>query len=237
LKFVSGDEPQDEEEGRGDIFDDENASGEESENLVVVAYTSEDFGGATWKISEPGEYDLRGGFGLPNDSIQSLRVKPGYQVTLYEHSEFAGESESFDEDAYSLYEWARQASSLKVEKIGDEADEVAQEWLSEANEPGEFTQSDLDEEDFASALEERAAVIANFDRFYEQHWHGEYTDEGRVDTSGKVLKAFEALGYDVSDWEPDTFTQAVGNFLDWRNELSLLQAACLVLNVDYAAFE
>jgi hypothetical protein len=162
---------------------------------------------------------------------------PGYKVTLYEHSEFGGNSESFDEDADALGDWARQASSLTVEKIGDTDGDDAEEWLSEANEPGEFAESDLDEDDFASALKKQAKAIKKFDGLYEPHWHGETTDEERVETGGELLKAFEALGYDVSDWEPDTFAQAVSNFFNWRNDLSVWQIACTVLNADYAAFE
>ncbi|MDR2137696.1 MAG: beta/gamma crystallin family protein, partial [Synergistaceae bacterium] len=102
MRFVN-EEP---EEGRGDLIEDEKADAEkggedekESEKLVAVAYTAEDFGGVPWKISEPGEYDLWSGFGLPNDAICSIRVMPGYKATIYEHSEFGGNSESFDEDA------------------------------------------------------------------------------------------------------------------------------------------
>jgi hypothetical protein len=52
-----------------------------------------------------------------------------------------------------------------------------------------------------------------------------------------LLKTFEALGYDVSEWTPNTFAQMMNNFLDWRKDLSVWRVACLVLNIDYAAFE
>jgi hypothetical protein len=211
----------------------------EREQCVAVAYTAEDFSGVPWKIFEAGEYDLQAGFGLPNDSIFSIRVMPGYRVTLYEHSGFKGRTGGFYEDTGDLARWARQASSLKVEKVGNVSEGAAYRWLSAANEPGKFAESRLSGRNFALELNKWREVIERFDGVYRPRWYGATTDAGRVEAGSALLALFETLGYDVSGWAPNApgnFTRMMNNFFDWRRDLSVWRVACMVLNIDAEAF-
>lgn len=91
------------------------------DDYVAALYTHEDYQGVEWKISEAGMYDLFENFNIPNDSICSIKVRPGYSLTLFEHAGFKGKSQTWSEDAPSLDGfWRRQASSLEVQDRGDE---------------------------------------------------------------------------------------------------------------------
>jgi hypothetical protein len=57
-------------------------------NTLPTFYTGCNFTGITSTLSA-GKYDLNQ-IGLPNDSIQSVRVPKGFKVTLYEHGGFQG---------------------------------------------------------------------------------------------------------------------------------------------------
>ena len=57
-------------------------------NTLPTFYTGCNFTGITSTLSA-GKYDLNQ-IGLPNDSIQSVRVPKGFRVTLYEHGGFQG---------------------------------------------------------------------------------------------------------------------------------------------------
>ena len=79
-------------------------------------------GGAT--VSKPvGRYDVKE-MGLPNDSISSIKVTPGYRVIVYEHGNFGGRSRTFTSDVPCLadvregnwnWNWNDQISSYVVE--------------------------------------------------------------------------------------------------------------------------
>lgn len=79
------------------------------------------------KISQRpvGEYDLPN-IGIDNDRISSIRIPPGYEVTVYEHAGFGGESIVFVSDVECLVDytmkrnisWNDQISSFKIRWIG-----------------------------------------------------------------------------------------------------------------------
>jgi hypothetical protein len=196
------------------------------------------FQGLVWQIPAPGEYDLWGGFGLPNDSICSLAVCPGYKVTLYQHSEFVGESAEFEESAEELGEHTRWASSLKVEKIEEPDVDAAFEWFTVQSENERvFQEIDLDTATAAKALEIHVERIERFKGAGEMSWYGTTTDSERVELAGELLKIFGDIGVDVNEWEDGDFAQAMNNFYDWRKNLSVWDTACIVLNINPAAFE
>lgn len=104
------------------------------DGCLAIAYTGENYQGDSWEIQGAGEYDLGGGFELPNDSIRSIRVRPGYRVVLYLHSGFGGESVSFDGDTpLFVSEWRAQASSLSVESADSSDEKDAEDWLAAIN--------------------------------------------------------------------------------------------------------
>lgn len=76
-----------------------------------------DFGGARTGLSI-GRYTLADlqALGISNDDISSLKVSPGYRVTLYEHDSFQGFSAVRTEDQACLGdEWNDRVSSLVIE--------------------------------------------------------------------------------------------------------------------------
>jgi Peptidase inhibitor family I36 len=63
---------------------------------TVVVYQDADYQGASQELSA-GSYDIHD-LEFGNDQLSSLKVPPGFKVTLYEHANFEGQSISFTED-------------------------------------------------------------------------------------------------------------------------------------------
>ena len=198
---------------------------------VAAVYTSEDFNGEAWIIDKPGGYDLGKDFELPNDSVCSVRVRPGYKVTLYRDSGFGGEGLENDRDSDRLGEWNRVTSSLKVEKA-DAGD--TEKWLKALEEaaPGHAKLAKGGEE-LAKAVERHAERI---EKYHDAPWYGSTTDGERVEMAGELLEIFGDCGADVDGWTPNSFAQQINNFYDWLPG-SVWRIACRILNVDPDAFE
>lgn len=212
---------------------------EETDDFVAVAYTEPDFRGSCWFIEKPGQYDLGSGFNLPNDSIRSIRVMPGYTVKFFEHSQFEGDEAEYDEDTSDLgKKWSRQASSLIVEgKQGGKTDADAwKEMVFAAEGPG-YEELDISGAELSKALKKHSKAITKFKDALEFNWYGETTDEERVETGGELLKIFGGLGVKVSGWKPNTFAQMMNNFYDWRKDKTVWEMACMVLNLNPETFE
>ncbi|WP_198003054.1 hypothetical protein [Dethiosulfovibrio peptidovorans] len=219
------------------------------DNCIAIVYTEADFQGTSWEIYVTGEYDLwwkidkdvenpRMIFDLPNDTIASIRVRPGYEVILFEHAELAGDSLVLDIDAPSLEgRWTGQASSLTVFRIEDQ--ELVGRWqASVKSDSTEFAKGGImDRDEIVAFMEENREGFSELIEAGENQWYDDTTDEQRINVAAYMLGLFEALGYDVSSWTPNTFAQSINNFYDWRKDLSLWQTACLVLNVDGAMYE
>ncbi|RXZ78644.1 DUF946 domain-containing protein [Paenibacillaceae bacterium] len=85
--------------------------------LPVIAYADSPYGGVEQQF-DVGEHNwdvINAGVG--NDKISSMRVRPGYKVTLYKDHSFSGASKVLTEDAIYLFDFNDSVSSLKVEKI------------------------------------------------------------------------------------------------------------------------
>ena len=70
-------------------------------SLKVTVYEHANFQGISKELL-PGSYTAGsgiGGFGLPNDTLSSLKVDKGLKVTLYEHGDGTGRSKTFTSDA------------------------------------------------------------------------------------------------------------------------------------------
>ncbi|MDR2946897.1 MAG: hypothetical protein LBV79_09145 [Candidatus Adiutrix sp.] len=195
-------------------------------DFVAVAFTGKNYTGVSWKIPSVGRYDLWERFALPNDSICSIRVRPGYQVGIYEHSEFGGERETITEDSPDLGKFARWASSLEAEQNADNAP-GGPEWQQNAAEAGAFQKA-------AKGGQANKDAIQAYSEMEEPDWYGGRSDAYRVMTGGHLLDLFAELGYDVSEWQPNSFAQQMNNFFDWRKDKSVWEIACMILNVDPA---
>jgi hypothetical protein len=235
--------------------------------VFAVAYTGENYTGAQWKIYDVGDYDLWGGFGLPNDSVCSIRVRPGYEVTIYEHSEFGGDELSLSADTPSLDgTWKRQASSLRVKET--ETGKGAGSWLKKIEGDAESfaPDGDRDIKAVAAVIKKHAEALSNFMFSSEGDWYG-YTapdvprsDSERVEMGAQLLEIFKELGYDVSEWTENSLAQQMNNIYDWLKTpyaehglgstadsiidtsdmampRSLWRVACLALNVSPGMYE
>ncbi len=230
MKFVGGGE------GRGDIFDDddEEEDDEDDEGIPFVAavYSLPGFRGVAWQIPGPGSYDLGNGFDMPNDSICSIGVSPGYKVTLYQHSEFGGESAEFVEGKDDLGELNRWTSSLKVERVEEPDPGMAFEWfMVHAENEGLYEEIDFDVASTAKALKAHSKKIKRFQSEWEPDWYGTTTDNERIKLGGELIKIFSDLGVDTDTFDGNTFAQAMNNLYDWRKDLSVWDSACMLLNV------
>ncbi len=219
------------------------------ETCIAIAYTGENYQGVFWEIHRMGEYDLwwkihredphpRELFDLPNDSICSLRVRPGYRVTLYEHAELLGKSLTVEKDTPSLGDaWNRQASSLGIFEV--ETQEL-QSWLETIRSEAENAipiSSEIGTEETANVLKDYWNEFILFRNSGEPEWYGSTTDDERIAMGGILLGLFDDLGYRVSPWTSASFAQEMNNFYDWRKDLSIWYTACLVLNVDPLPYE
>nr|WP_321502072.1 hypothetical protein [uncultured Dethiosulfovibrio sp.] len=219
------------------------------DNCIAIAYTEADFQGTSWEIFATGEYDLwwkidreaenpRMVFDLPNDSIASIRVRPGYKVTIFEHAELAGHVLVLEEDVPSLErKWTNQVSSLTVYRIEDQ--ELVKRWqASVKSDSTEFDKvADLDRDEIIAVMEENSEGFSELMEVGENQWYGDTTDEQRINVAGYMLELFKDLGYDVSSLNARIFAQRINNFYDWRKDLSLWHTGCLVLNVDGVMYE
>ncbi len=86
-------------------------------NLPVIAYANSPYGGVEQQF-DVGEFNwdvLNAGVG--NDKMSSIRIRPGYKVTLYKDHSYQGASKVLTADQIYLDDFNDSVSSLKVEKI------------------------------------------------------------------------------------------------------------------------
>ena len=89
-----------------------------SGKYFVLVYFEENFKGKSVRLEVPCELNNGARLkekGIPNDSIQSMKIPDGIVVTLFEAAGFAGKSQSFTGKAATLGELKGQASSIKAE--------------------------------------------------------------------------------------------------------------------------
>ncbi|MBR3433021.1 MAG: C10 family peptidase [Bacteroidaceae bacterium] len=87
---------------------------------VATFYQDANYGGYGYSLPE-GVYTLSQlrAYGIQNDDISSLKVLPGFKVTLYNDDNFGGTSHVFTADAgYVGNDWNDKASSIRIETNG-----------------------------------------------------------------------------------------------------------------------
>ena len=90
------------------------------EASAVTLYTDAGYKGKAVTLSE-GEYNLSrmGLYNLKDNDMSSLKVTPGFKVTIYEDDNFNGKSKSYTaSESFVGEEWNDKMSSLKVEAYG-----------------------------------------------------------------------------------------------------------------------
>lgn len=97
---------------------------EYNETPIVRVYGNTSYKGAmliiSSSISKLGdkEFKEKGWFKNWNDRLSSLKIKKGYQIVLYEHSNYQGDSILLKKDYPDLHEigWGDRASSIKIKR-------------------------------------------------------------------------------------------------------------------------
>ena len=109
-----------------------------NEAPAVILYTDRDYKGKAVTLSE-GEYNLSrmGLYNLKDNDMSSLKVTPGFKVTIYADDNFQGTSKSYiASESFVGEDWNDKMSSLKVEAyhglqvtyhIGDNSEAVTSE--------------------------------------------------------------------------------------------------------------
>lgn len=88
-----------------------------AEDTPVTVYQDGEFGGTSQKFGI-GMYNVNQLNVVGNDKISSVKVEPGYRLTLYKDKNFTGGWKMLTADSTSLGDYNDVTSSLKVEKIG-----------------------------------------------------------------------------------------------------------------------
>ena len=204
---------------------------------VAIACTQEDFAGDMWKIDELGEFDLEDGFDLPNDSIRSIRVMPGCEVTIYEHAEFGGETVSFTADSGSLGEWNSRASSLTVTRLDEKArPEDVEDWLESAG----YAEVAAGEDGLPMVVSGRVkhgARIGWYKSAGEFVWYGEASDDGRVRMAGELLEIFSDCGIETDEWTPGSLARQIDSYYGRGRSSDIWNAAVVTMNADPDLFD
>jgi hypothetical protein len=205
-------------------------------DFVAMAYLFKDYTSMSWEIVDPGEYDGEE-FELPAGLVSSLKVMPGYRITLYERPGFGGESAEFDGDTEDLREWSRRASSLKIERIREVDPDEAEAWVAAVrdaeDELGRFTFVKLEPDKLAEGIEKHRKTIEEFKDIHPFQWI-EMTDGERDEWGGRLIAAFRDCGADVSGATPETFSSLMNNFLEFygpNSGFTSLRAACCVFGI------
>ncbi|AFY39532.1 Hemolysin-type calcium-binding region [[Leptolyngbya] sp. PCC 7376] len=101
----------------GDWFNDETSSIVIEKAPPVTIYRDGSYRGRRQELSV-GSYNVGGLSYIGNEQLSSLKVAEGYEVTLYEHANFSGDSISFTSNtSYVGNGFDNETSSIKVEKL------------------------------------------------------------------------------------------------------------------------
>ncbi|SFL11552.1 protein of unknown function [Paenibacillus sp. 1_12] len=85
-------------------------------HLPVTVYKDSPYSGSSQEF-DVGSYDVSALSVVGNDAISSIRVAPGYKVTLYKDAGFKGSTKVLTSDQLYLSDFNDQTSSLKIETI------------------------------------------------------------------------------------------------------------------------
>ena len=92
----------------------DNRYNQSQRNANVIIYSDCNFRGAAQEL-RVGDYPNLKTMRLNNDSISSIKIPQGFEVTFYQHHRFGGESATASEDIACLNpQWNDQISSLRI---------------------------------------------------------------------------------------------------------------------------
>ena len=170
------------------------------EASAVTLYTDASYKGKAVTLSE-GEYNLSrmGLYNLKDNDMSSLKVTPGFKVTIYEDDNFNGKSKSYTaSESFVGEEWNDKMSSLKVEAYGKSG--LSGDYKLQNRNSGKFL--DLDNNN----TDNKTAIVQYDDEYIDatQIWT-------LIEIGGGVYSICTSVnkrqGMDVADWSKDNGAQ------------------------------
>ena len=172
------------------------------EASAVTLYTDKDYKGKAVTLSE-GEYNLSrmGLYNLKDNDMSSLKVTPGFKVTIYEDDNFNGKSKSYTaSESFVGEEWNDKMSSLKVEAYGKSG--LSGDYKLQNRNSGKFL--DLDNNN----TDNKTAIVQYDDEYMDATQIWTLTEiGGEKGVYSICTSANKRQGMDVADWSKNNGAQ------------------------------
>ena len=172
------------------------------EASAVTLYTDADYKGKAVTLSE-GQYNLSrmGLYNLKDNDMSSLKVTPGFKVTIYEDDNFNGKSKSYTaSESFVGEEWNDKMSSLKVEAYGKSG--LSGDYKLQNRNSGKFL--DLDNNN----TDNKTAIVQYDDEYMDATQIWTLTEIGGEKGVYSICTSVnKRQGMDVADWSKDNGAQ------------------------------
>ena len=172
------------------------------EASAVTLYTDKDYKGKAVTLSE-GEYNLSrmGLYNQKDNDMSSLKVTPGFKVTIYEDDNFNGKSKSYTaSESFVGEEWNDKMSSLKVEAYGKSG--LSGDYKLQNRNSGKFL--DLDNNN----TDNKTAIVQYDDEYIDATQIWTLTEIGGEKGVYSICTSVnKRQGMDVADWSKDNGAQ------------------------------
>ena len=172
------------------------------EASAVTLYTDKGYKGKAVTLSE-GEYNLSrmGLYNLKDNDMSSLKVTPGFKVTIYEDDNFNGKSKSYTaSESFVGEEWNDKMSSLKVEAYGKSG--LSGDYKLQNRNSGKF----LDLEN--NNTDNKTAIVQYDDEYIDATQIWTLTEiGGEKGVYSICTSANKRQGMDVADWSKNDGAQ------------------------------
>lgn len=172
------------------------------EASAVTLYTDKGYKGKAVTLSE-GTYNLSrmGLYNLKDNDMSSLKVTPGFKVTIYEDDNFNGKSKSYTaSESFVGEEWNDKMSSLKVEAYGKSG--LSGDYKLQNRNSGKFL--DLDNNN----TDNNTAIVQYDDEYIDATQIWTLTEIGGEKGVYSICTSVnKRQGMDVADWSKNDGAQ------------------------------
>ena len=172
------------------------------EASAVTLYTDASYKGKAVTLSE-GQYNLSrmGLYNLKDNDMSSLKVTPGFKVTIYEDDNFNGKSKSYTaSESFVGEEWNDKMSSLKVEAYGKSG--LSGDYKLQNRNSGKFL--DLDNNN----TDNNTAIVQYDDEYIDATQIWTLTEIGGEKGVYSICTSVnKRQGMDVADWSKNDGAQ------------------------------
>ena len=172
------------------------------EASAVTLYTDKGYKGKAVTLSE-GEYNLSrmGLYNQKDNDMSSLKVTPGFKVTIYEDDNFNGKSKSYTaSESFVGEEWNDKMSSLKVEAYGKSG--LSGDYKLQNRNSGKFL--DLDNNN----TDNKTAIVQYDDEYIDATQIWTLTEIGGEKGVYSICTSVnKRQGMDVADWSKNNGAQ------------------------------